>query len=247
MPNVFPYDVDATPPFLKGQTVFLQPAREEDRELIRPLARDPRLWEFTKTLLIDDSYDARFDAYFDEALRLPELDGRAFVIRTAGDGNVRKTGPEGNIARFPEKSNVCPSDNEPSARSGPGEIPLLRGSIIGMSRLFHVEWKDKRLEIGHTWYIPDVWGKVYNKECKLLLLQYAFEHLHLHRVEFRVAHQNIRSQRAVEKIGGIKEGVLRKFAIRNDGSRRDTVVFSIIDDEWPEKKERLQQMVQAAL
>ena len=217
MPNVFPYDTD--PSFLKGQTVFLQPAKEEDRELIRPLAKDPRLWEFTKTLMIDDTYDTQFDAYFDEALHLPELDGRAFIIRTAGDGNAPR----------------------------PGEIPLLRGSIIGMSRFFNVAWRDKRLEIGHTWYIPDVWGKVYNKECKLLLLQYAFEQLHLHRVEFRVAHQNIRSQRAVEKIGGIKEGVLRKFAIRNDGSRRDTVVFSIIDDEWPEKKERLRQMVCAGL
>jgi RimJ/RimL family protein N-acetyltransferase len=217
MPNIFPYDADAQPPFLKGRTVFLQPATEEDRELIRPLARDPRLWEFTKTLIIDDSYDTQFDTYFDEALRLHELDGRSFIIRTAGDG------------------------------SAPGEIPLLRGSILGMSRMHNVAWKDKRLEIGHTWYIPDVWGKVYNKECKLLLLQYAFEQLHFHRVEFRVAHQNIRSQRAVEKIGGIKEGVMRKHAVRNDGSRRDTVVFSIIDDEWPEKKERLQQMVEAAL
>ena len=58
-----------------------------------------------------------------------------------------------------------------------------------------------------------------------------------------MAHQNIRSQKAVEKIGGVKEGVLRKFAIRNDGSRRDTVVFSIIDEEWPEKKQRLQEMI----
>lgn len=206
MPNVFPYDTDAAPCFLKGQTVFLQPAREEDRELIRPLAKDPRLWEFTKTLMINDTFDIQFDAYFDEALRLPELDGRAFIIRSIDDD-----------------------------------------AIIGMSRFFNVAWRDKRLEIGHTWYTPDVWGKVYNKECKLLLLQYAFEQLHLHRVEFRVAHQNIRSQRAVEKIGGIKEGVLRKFTIRNDGSRRDTVVFSIIDDEWPEKKEKLQQMVLAGL
>jgi RimJ/RimL family protein N-acetyltransferase len=206
MTNVFPYDTDANPPILKGQTVYLQPACEKDRELIRPLAKDPRLWEFTKTLLIDDTYDIQFDDYFDEALNLPQLFGRAFVIRTTAGS-----------------------------------------TIIGMSRFFNVSWKDKRLEIGHTWYIPEVWGKVYNKECKLLLLQYAFEHLHLHRVEFRVAHQNIRSQRAVEKIGGIKEGVLRKFTIRNDGSRRDTVVFSIIDDEWPERKERLQQMVQEGL
>ena len=164
-------------------------------------------------------YDAQFDAYYDEALQLPSLGGRAFVIRTAGDGNAPR----------------------------PGEIPLLRGTIVGMTRLFHMEWKDKRVEIGHTWYIPAVWGKVYNKECKLLLMQYLFENQKLHRVEFRVAHQNIRSQRAVEKIGGLKEGVLRKFAIRNDGSRRDTVVFSIIDDEWPEKKARLLQMVQAGL
>ncbi|HVU55533.1 MAG TPA: GNAT family protein [Puia sp.] len=206
MTNVFPYDTDTAPPFLKGQTVYLQPACEKDRESIRPLAKDPRLWEFTKTLLIDDTYDIQFDDYFDEALNLPQLCGRAFVIRTTADN-----------------------------------------TIIGMSRFFNVSWKDKRLEIGHTWYIPGVWGKVYNKECKLLLLQYAFEQLHLHRVEFRVAHQNIRSQRAVEKIGGIKEGVLRKFAIRNDGSRRDTVVFSIIDDEWPEKKEKLQRMVAAGL
>lgn len=202
MPPVFPYNWPETS--LKGRTVFLQPAREEDRELIRPLAKDPRIWEFTKTLLIDDAYDTQFDAYFNDALRLPELHGRAFIIRTGS-------------------------------------------TIIGMTRFFNVEWKDKRLEIGHTWYIPSVWGMVYNKECKLLLLQYVFEHLRFFRVEFRVAHQNIRSQRAVEKIGGLKEGVLRKFAIRNDGSRRDTVVFSIIDDEWPEKKKRLQQMVEDAL
>src|SRR5882757_3572832 len=152
----------------QGATVCLEPVREEDRELIRPLAKDPRLWEFIKTLLINDTYDQQFDLYFDEALQLPELGGQAFVIRTAGDGNVTR----------------------------PGEMPLLRGTIMGMTRFFHVEWKDKRLEIGHTWYIPSVWAKVYNKECKLLLMQYVFEHLHFHRVEFRVAHQNIRSQRA---------------------------------------------------
>jgi RimJ/RimL family protein N-acetyltransferase len=64
-------------------------------------------------------------------------------------------------------------------------------------------------------------------------------------VQFRVAHQNIRSQKAVAKIGGVKEGVLRRYAIRNDGSGRDTVVFSIIIDEWPEKKENLRRLVAA--
>ncbi|MBD0296659.1 MAG: GNAT family N-acetyltransferase, partial [Flavisolibacter sp.] len=95
------------------------------------------------------------------------------------------------------------------------------------------------------WYIPEVWSKVYNKECKLLLLQYAFETLSFNRVEFHVAHQNIRSQRAVEKIGGVKEGVLRKHGYRADGSLRNTVIYSIINDEWPQKKDHLLGLIAA--
>jgi len=75
------------------------------------------------------------------------------------------------------------------------------------------------------------------------LLTHLFERLGFARVAFRVAHQNIRSQKAVEKIGGVKEGVLRKATIRNDGTWRNTVVFSIIDDEWPEKKISLRGLV----
>ena len=115
--------------------------------------------------------------------------------------------------------------------------------IIGMTRLLNIDEKEKRLEIGYTWYIPAVWGKVYNKECKLLLLQYTFEELRFNRAQFNVAGQNIRSQKAVEKIGGIKEGVLRKHGYRNDGSLKDTVIFSIINDEWPVKKEKLLQLI----
>ncbi|MFT3932349.1 MAG: GNAT family protein [Chitinophagaceae bacterium] len=118
-------------------------------------------------------------------------------------------------------------------------------SIIGMTRFYEINPKDKRAAIGYTWYIPAVWGKVYNKECKLLMLQYIFETAGYNRAEFHVAHQNIRSQKAVEKIGGLKEGVLRKYGFRNDGSIRHTVVFSIIDDEWPMKKENLLRLISA--
>jgi len=187
---------------LQHDHVFLSFAKEEDREILRPLAKDERLWEFTKTLLINDSYDAQFDTYFDEALQTANDGGQAFVIRSQQDK-----------------------------------------SVLGMTRILHVVPRDKRVEIGHTWYIPAVWGQVHNKECKLILLQCLFEKLGFCRVEFRVAHQNIRSQKAVGKIGGLKEGVLRKYTIRNDGSWRDTVVFSIIDDEWPEKKLRLRQLI----
>lgn len=188
---------------LRGIHVYLEFAREGHREILRPLAKDERLWEFTKTLLITDTYDAQFDAYFDGALATVS-EGQAFVIRRTSDD-----------------------------------------AVLGMTRIHSVVYRDKWAEIGHTWYVPEIWGQVYNKECKLLLLQYLFETAGLCRVQFRIAHQNIRSQRAVEKIGGVLEGVLRKHAIRNDGSRRDTVVYSIIDEEWPEKKARLQKMVVA--
>lgn len=190
------------PAALRGQSVYLQPLSPEDKEALRPLARDERLWEFTKTLLIDDHFDQHFDDYFSMAIRPLETGNQAFVIRSVSDD-----------------------------------------AVIGMTRAFMIEPKERRLEIGHTWYIPSVWGKIHNKECKLLLLQYIFETLQFDRVEFKIAHQNIRSQRAVEKIGGVKEGVLRKHAIRNDGSRRDTVVFSIIDEEWPEKKKELLRLI----
>jgi N-acetyltransferase len=187
---------------LHGAHMYLEPATEAHRELLRPLAKDERLWEFTKTLLIDDTYDKQFDDYYNIALATVNEDGQAFVIRKTNDD-----------------------------------------TILGMTRVFNVSVKDKRGEIGHTWYIPAVWGQPHNKECKLLLLQFLFETLGYRRVEFRIAHQNIRSQKAVEKIGGIKEGVLRKFTTRNDGSIRHTVIYSIIDDEWPEKKEKLKKLL----
>jgi RimJ/RimL family protein N-acetyltransferase len=77
-------------------------------------------------------------------------------------------------------------------------------------------------------------------------LQYAFESLVFQRVQFDVAHQNIRSQKAVEKIGGIKEAVLRKHGLHADGTVRNTIVFSIIDDEWPRKKQALLQLIESS-
>lgn len=188
---------------LQGKYVSLELLLPEHIEELRILAKDDRIWEFTKTLLIDEKYDQRFDEYISLALDNKALEGQvAFVIRNLNDS-----------------------------------------SIIGMTRYYGIDEKNKRLNIGYTWYIPSVWGKLYNKECKLLLLSYAFEILNLNRVGFEVAHQNIRSQKAVEKIGGIKEGVLRKYAIRPDGISRDTFVFSIINDEWQETKKRLQQLI----
>jgi RimJ/RimL family protein N-acetyltransferase len=116
-------------------------------------------------------------------------------------------------------------------------------SIIGMTRLYEINARDKHAMIGYTWYLPSVWGKVHNKECKLLLLQYIFETLGFNRAELRAASQNIRSQRAIEKIGGTKEGVLRKHGYRNDGTIKDTVIYGIINDEWECVKENLLRLI----
>jgi N-acetyltransferase len=187
---------------LKGRHVWLEFLSETHRDIIRPLARDERIWEYTKTLLITDTFDRQFDKYFNEALATAADGGRAFAIISAGDRRV-----------------------------------------IGMTRVYDVDWKVRKLTIGHTWYIPAVWGKVHNKECKLLLLRYIFGQLGFVRAEFKVASQNIRSQKAVAKIGGVKEAVLRKHSLRNDGTPSDTVIFSILDEEWPGKKEKLVQMI----
>ncbi|HET6995689.1 MAG TPA: GNAT family protein [Chitinophagaceae bacterium] len=117
------------------------------------------------------------------------------------------------------------------------------GSIIGMTRLYEINPKDKHAMIGYTWYIPSVWGKVYNKESKFLLLRYIFETLAFNRAELRAVGQNIRSQKAIEKIGGTREGVLRKHGYRSDGVIKDTVIYGIIDDDWKCVKEKLMQLI----
>lgn len=135
---------------------------------------------------------------------------------------------------------------DPTAMGGQKSFVMKRTDdqqIIGMTRLYEINEKEKSALIGYTWYIPSVWGKVHNKECKFLLLRYIFDVLKFNRAELRVAHQNIRSQKAVEKIGGVKEGVLRKHGYRPDGSIRDTVIYSIIDDEWPAVRNKLLRLI----
>lgn len=187
---------------LQNSWIHLRFLNEQHRETLRLLAKDHRIWEYTKTLLLTDTYDQQFDKYFGEALATATAGGQAYVIVDAGTQD-----------------------------------------ILGMTRLYDVDHKVKKGTIGHTWYVPAVWGKVHNKACKLLLLEYCFETLSLQRVDFKVAGHNIRSQKAVVKIGATPEGVLRRYTLRNDGTPTDTHFFSILDSEWPEKKIVLRQLV----
>lgn len=118
------------------------------------------------------------------------------------------------------------------------------GDIVGSTRYFNVDAVNRRLEIGHTWYAKRVHRTAFNTECKLLLLTHAFEALGCIAVEFRTHWFNFASRAAIARLGAKQDGVLRNHQVGADGSKRDTVVFSIIDNEWPAVKRHLQFQLQ---
>lgn len=111
--------------------------------------------------------------------------------------------------------------------------------LIGSSRYLNAEAKHKRLEIGNTWYKSSVQKSGINTECKLLLLSHAFEALHSVCVEFRTHWHNHPSRAAIARLGAKQDGILRNHQIDASGAHRDTVVFSIIEHEWPTVKQSL--------
>ena len=113
------------------------------------------------------------------------------------------------------------------------------GEVVGCTRYFNVDATNRRLEIGHTWYSKRVQRTAINTECKLLLLTHAFDVLRCIAVEFRTHWFNHASRVAIERLGAKQDGVLRSHQLMPDGSKRDTVVFSIIDGEWPAVRQHL--------
>ena len=111
---------------------------------------------------------------------------------------------------------------------------------VGMTRYLNIEAAHRKLEIGSTWYEPSVWAGAVNPECKLLLMQHAFEGLKFVRVEYKTDVRNGRSRAAILKLGARQEGILRKHMIMADGHVRDSVYFSVIDTEWPAVKAGLE-------
>ncbi|QHZ56439.1 GNAT family N-acetyltransferase [Brevibacillus sp. NSP2.1] len=117
------------------------------------------------------------------------------------------------------------------------------GQVIGSTRFLAISRKDRGLEIGFTWLTPAVWKTAVNTECKWLLLRHCFEELGCIRVQLKTDARNLNSQRAIARIGGIREGVLRNHMVMRDGYIRDSVYFSILDREWPEVKQRLEMLL----
>jgi RimJ/RimL family protein N-acetyltransferase len=119
------------------------------------------------------------------------------------------------------------------------QIDAVSGEVAGTTSYYEVDPAARALGIGHTWLGQRWWRTGHNTESKLLMLTHAFETLGAARIVWHTDIYNERSQAAIERLGATREGVLRKHRIRRDGSWRDSVQYSMIDDDWPAARERL--------
>ena len=124
-------------------------------------------------------------------------------------------------------------------------IDTKSGDVVGSTRFFNVEAAHRRLEIGHTWYAKRVQRSSLNTEAKLLLLSHAFDTLKTIAVEFRTHFMNQQSRAAIARLGARQDGILRNHQIGRDGIYRDTVVFSIVEAEWPAVRANLRMKLDA--
>ncbi|MBW7985098.1 GNAT family N-acetyltransferase [Enterobacillus tribolii] len=111
--------------------------------------------------------------------------------------------------------------------------------VVGSTRFWKIDRVNRKLEIGHTWLSASVQRSGINTEAKFLLLSHAFEVMHCVRVQFTTDELNARSRAAILRIGAVQEGIVRHERIMPDGRKRNSVRFSIIDDEWPQVKTAL--------
>ncbi|GAA3007277.1 GNAT family protein [Streptosporangium longisporum] len=126
----------------------------------------------------------------------------------------------------------------------PDHVPfavILRetGRATGWTTYIDTPGYAESIEIGWTWYARSVWRSAVNTECKVLLIDHAFDVLGMSRVQLKTDDLNLRSQNAIGRIGGVHEGTLRRHRRRADGTWRNTVYFGILDDEWPAHRARL--------
>jgi len=119
-------------------------------------------------------------------------------------------------------------------------IDVASGRVAGCTRYGNVDARNRRVEIGWTWVGLEFQRSHVNTEAKYLMLRHAFETLDCVRVEFKANALNERSRAAMERLGAVYEGLLRKHMVRENGEWRDTVYYSILDREWPDVKARLE-------
>ncbi|WP_436526198.1 GNAT family N-acetyltransferase [Actinoplanes sp. HUAS TT8] len=118
-------------------------------------------------------------------------------------------------------------------------IDVTTGRAVGSTSYIDIRPRDRAVEIGWTWMTPSQWRTGSNAAAKLLLLRHAFESQNAGRVAIKTDLRNVRSQKAIERLGATREGVWRNHRILSDGSYRHTVYYSVIDSEWPTVQDRI--------
>ena len=122
-------------------------------------------------------------------------------------------------------------------------IDKVSNTIIGSTRLYDISFDRRTVELGSTFYDKSVQKTSINTECKFLLLKHAFEQLNMVRVQIKTDIQNVGAQRAIERIGGVKEGILRNERMLHNGRIRDAVLYSITNNEWDLVKVKLEELL----
>lgn len=160
------------------------------------------------------------------------------LVEACQDGELWKI----NVTSVPEPDKVIDYIN--TADSMPDRqafvvIDERTGKAIGSTSFHDILPLTKRLEIGYTWYAKSYWRTHVNTTCKLMLLTYIFETLEYQTVGWRTDIENHRSQKAIERLGAKKDGVIRGNRVRRDGVISDTVMYSVLKSEWPQMKVEL--------
>ncbi len=180
---------------------------------------------------------------------------------TPGDaeGFVAALGDADSAAAVTQHLSYAPPASVDQARvlieqavADPGRVPYAQrlratGELVGTTSFYDIDSTNRAIAIGHTWLAQPYWRTGLNSESKLLMLRYAFDRLGAERVVWHTDIRNTRSQAAIERLGAVKEGVLRHHRIRRDGSWRDTVTYAMLGEEWPAAKRKLLDVVPLAL
>lgn len=219
--------MEISPVTLEGQHVRLEPLTPAHEEPLIAAASDGELWNSTVTIVPDRVGMA---AYIEAALR-GQAEGKELpfaIICKSGTGvpPVNYVAESGALARA-------------SARAPGTRAVGDAGEVVGTTRFYEIVPIDRRVAIGYTWLSVSAQRTAVNTESKLLLLRHAFEHWQCVRVELITDVLNQQSRTAILRLGAKQEGILRNHMIMPNGRVRDSVIFSIIDSEWPEVKARL--------
>lgn len=165
------------------------------------------------------------------------------LLRAAQDQTIWSYMPANPSASLADMAAWIAAAREQQASGTQLPFAIIEGASdtpLGSTRYLNIAPSDRSIEIGWTWLTPAAQRTAVNTECKLLLLRHAFEALEVMRVQIKTDARNVVSQRAIERLGAVREGVLRKHMQVQHGFQRDTVMYSILDDEWPAIAARLE-------